>query len=116
MKVHQLGRNTRAQFPEGEEGKPNKERVLERAGKPSQTPVKTMSLASFFKDVTQEEDWHDTEEKEEVRKFRQLVLTLKKTLKDIKVFKIGRIESEVYIVGQAGPKGWAGLKTKVVET
>ena len=66
---------------EGEEGKSDKTRVLELAGKPPKTPAKVMSLDSFFKDVTTEEDWHNAEEKEEVRRFRDFVQTLKKTLK-----------------------------------
>jgi hypothetical protein len=101
---------------EGEEGKPDKAGVLERAGKPPRTPVKVMSLDAFFRDVTTDENWHDAEEKEEVRKFRQLVQTLKKALKDIKVFKLGKVESDVYIVGRTESGDWAGLKTKVVET
>jgi hypothetical protein len=75
-----------------------------------------MSLDAFFKDVTTGEDWHDAEEKEEVRKFRELVQTLKKALKDIKVFKAGKVEVDVYIVGRTESGDWAGLKTKVVET
>jgi len=59
---------------------------------------------------------HDVWEKEEVRKFRDLVQTLKKTLKDIKVFKVGKVEADVYIVGRTESGDWAGLKTKVVET
>jgi hypothetical protein len=31
------------------------------------------------------------------------------------VFEVGRTEKDVYIVGRA-ESGWAGLKTKVVET
>jgi hypothetical protein len=57
----------------GEEGKPDKERVLELIGQPAGTRVKVMSLDSFFKEVTQEQDWYDAEEKQEVQKFRQLV-------------------------------------------
>ncbi len=75
-----------------------------------------MSLDAFFRDVTTEEDWHDAEEKEEVLKFRQLVQTLKKTVKDIRVFKVGKVEADVYIVGRTESGDWAGLKTKVVET
>jgi hypothetical protein len=101
---------------EGEEGEPDKAGDLERAGKPPKTPVRVMSLASFFKDVTTEEDWHDAEEKEEVQKFCQLVLALKKTLKDIKVFRVGKVEADLYIVGRTESGDWAGLKTKVVET
>jgi hypothetical protein len=46
-----------------------------------------------------------------------LIHTLKKTLADVKVFLVGkRPERDVYIVGRVPDDGWAGLKTKVVET
>jgi hypothetical protein len=99
----------------GQEGKPDKVRVLAVAGLPADTPVKVKSLATFFADVTEEQDWHDDEEKAEVQKFRQLVQALKESLADVKVFQAGRVESDVYIVGRA-ESGWAGLKTKMVQT
>ena len=98
------------------EGKPNKARVLELAGLPPGTPVKVQGLDSFFKDVTEEQDWHDAEEKQEVQRFKQLVQVLEETLADVKVFQVGRVEKDVCIVGRAESGGWAGLKTKVVET
>src|SRR5436305_1598813 len=98
-----------------EEGKPDKARVLELAGLPPGTPVKTKGLDAFFKDATQEQDWTDDAEKAEAQKFKQLVGTLKESLKDVKVFQAGKGESDVYIVGRT-ESGWAGLKTKVVET
>jgi hypothetical protein len=100
----------------GEQGKPDKARVLELAGLPANTPVKVKSLDAFFKDATQEQDWHNDQERAEVEKFRQLVRTLKETLKDVKVFVVGRgAEKDAYIVGEA-EDGWTGLKTKVVQT
>jgi hypothetical protein len=99
----------------GEQGKPDKARVLELAALPAKTPVKTRSLDAFFRDVTTEQDWHDEQEKAEVQKFRQLVRTLKELLADVKVFVAGKGESDVYIVGRT-ESGWAGLKTRVVQT
>ncbi len=99
----------------GQEGKPDKARVLALAGLPADTPIKVKSLGAFFADATEEQDWHDDEEKAEVLKFRQLVQGLKESLADVKVFQAGRVESDVYIVGRA-ESGWAGLKTKVVQT
>ncbi len=99
---------------EGQEGKPDKGRVLELAGLAG-TPVRVKGLDAFFRDVTAEQDWHDDEEKAEVRRFRQLVLTLKELLADLKVFEAGGVEKDVYIVGRAA-SGWAGLRTKVVQT
>ena len=99
----------------GEQGKPDKARVLELAKLPAGTRVKTKSVDAFFKEVTKEEDWHDDEEKAQVQKFQQLVQTLKESLADIKVFQAGKVESDAYIVGRT-EAGWAGLKTKVVQT
>src|ERR1700716_89960 len=82
----------------GEQGKPNKARVLELAGLPPNTPVKTRSLDIFFRDATQEQDWHDDQESTEVQRFKQLVQTLNDTLKDIKVFQAGRGEVDVFVV------------------
>src|SRR6476620_8996931 len=64
----------------GEEGKPDKARVLELAGAAPGTPVKTKSVAAFFKDATSEQDWHDEQEKAEVEKFQQLVQAIKEAL------------------------------------
>jgi nuclease A inhibitor-like protein len=100
---------------EGETGKPEKARVLELAGLPAGTPVKVKSVDTFFKDATQEHDWQDDEEKAQVEKFKQLVATLKSKLADVKVFQAGKVEADVFIVGRTD-SGWAGLKTKVVET
>jgi hypothetical protein len=100
----------------GEQGAPEKSRVLELAGQPAGTPVKTKTLATFFRNATKDEEWHDEEEKAQVQRFKDLVGTLKKTLKDTKVFQVGKgTESDAYIVGRSD-SGWAGLKTKVVET
>ena len=99
----------------GEQGKPDKARVLELAGLPASTQVKVKGLDAFFKDATREEAWHDDEEKAEVQRFKQVVQTLKETLSDVKVFLAGRGEADAFIVGRAGD-GWAGLKTKVVQT
>src|SRR4051794_17352737 len=71
----------------GEEGKPDKARVLELAGVAKGTAVKTKALAAFFKDATAEQDWHDDTEKAEVDKFKQLVQAIKETLADVKVFQ-----------------------------
>ena len=99
----------------GEQGKPDKARVLELAGLPPGTPVRVKGLDAFFKDATTEQDWHDDQEKAEVQKFKQLVQTLKESLADVKVFLAGGAESDAYVVGRA-EAGWAGMKTKVVQT
>src|SRR5262249_28052144 len=85
----------------GQEGKPDKARVLELVGLPPTTQVKTKTLDAFFKDVAQEQDWMDEGEKAEARRFGQLVQAIKENLADVKVFLAGRAEADAYIVGRA---------------
>jgi hypothetical protein len=100
----------------GEEGKPDRARVLELAGLPAGTPIKAKGLDAFFKDATREESWHDDQEKAEVQRFKELVQAIKANLSDVKVFLAGEgPETDAYIVGRT-EGGWAGVKTKVVET
>ena len=57
----------------------------------------------------------DEEETALVQRFQELVKAIKSHLKDVKVFRIGETHIDVYIVGQT-EGGYAGLKTRVVET
>jgi hypothetical protein len=77
--------------------------------------VKSQSLSAFFKPTVTEEDWHNAEEKAEVKRFQALLAALKRDLKAPKVFRVGTVEVTVYVVGQV-EGGYAGIKTEVVET
>jgi hypothetical protein len=92
------------------------EAVLEAMGHDARTPVKTLSLERFFEPATEAQDWHNAEERETVQRFRRLVQTLKENLADIQVFKVGEVESDVYVVGKMASGELAGVKTRVVET
>src|SRR5262245_58336408 len=72
----------------GEQGKLDKARVLELAGLPPGTPVRTKTLDSFFKDAAEEQDWMEEDERAEAQRLKQLVRTLKENLSDVKVFLI----------------------------
>jgi hypothetical protein len=66
--------------------------------------------------ATQEEDWHDEEERETAKHFQNLVSILKQNLSQLQVYRVGSIEIDVYIVGVTDGGGLAGLSTKLVET
>jgi hypothetical protein len=52
-----------------------------------------------------------------VQKFRRLVQAITGALSDVKVFVAGQgAERDALIVGRAEGDGWAGLRTKVIET
>ncbi len=48
--------------------------------------------------------------------FEQLERFLRKHLTDLKVYKVGRINIPVYIVGRSPEGNWLGLSTRVVQT
>jgi hypothetical protein len=92
------------------------ETVIQRTGHTPDTPVEVVPLDDFFQNVTQEEDWHNDEEKETVKRYQALVDTLKQNLSDIQVYRLGTVVLDVYIVGKTPSGDLAGLSTKVVET
>ncbi len=91
----------------------------EDVGKFSQMPgdakIESVSVQSFFRDATTEEDWHNAEEAATVQKMKSLVKAIKKTLKKPAVFRIGEATVDCYIIGGVSD-GVGGLKTQVIET
>jgi hypothetical protein len=78
--------------------------------------VRELSLDSFLSNATQEQDWQDEEARARAKRFQALVEFLKASLKDVKVYRVGGVEADVYVVGETESGDFAGVKTKVVET
>jgi hypothetical protein len=91
------------------------EKILELTNYPPETLIEEVELDYFFRNVATEKDWHDKIQKENVAKFQNLVQVIKDNLAEIRVYRIGTIEVNVYIVGKTND-GVAGLATKVIET
>lgn len=92
------------------------EKLLQLTDHPQNSPVEIVELEDFFRKSTEDKDWHDETQKENVRKFKLLVNTLKANLLDIQVYRVGMIDIDIYIVGKTKFDDLAGLSTKVVET
>ena len=91
------------------------QKLLQLTSHPADSPVETVALDYLFRNVAYEKEWHDEVQKANVSKFQNLVSTLEKNLTDIKVYRVGTIDIDVYIVGKNEGE-LAGLSTKVVET
>lgn len=92
----------------------NAETVLKQIK--SDTAVEERDFESFFKRLTELQEWFGEEEAGNANKFANLRDLLQKNLKDIKVFKVGRIELDVYAVGLDANNILTGIQTKAVET
>lgn len=93
----------------------NADMVTSLAGVAADIPIKSTKLATFFRPATKAEEWHNEEERAQAARFQELVKTLKDTLDDVNVFRVGETRIDVYVVGKV-EGGYAGLKTLVVET
>jgi hypothetical protein len=78
--------------------------------------VEERDFEEFFSRLIEIEDWFGDEEMEAAQKFRALKELLQKNLRDLKVFKIGTIELDIYAVGLDSENILTGIKTQAVET
>lgn len=70
------------------------------------TPVQRATLEDFLR-VVPEEDREG---------FDGLARVLKEQLTDLRVYKLGKVRKDVYVVGKTPAGGWAGVWASVVET
>lgn len=85
-------------------------------GYPTDTPVNIGSLDDFFGKATIERAWFDSRELNLVRRYKNLRDLLETTLENLKVYRIGDVEIDVYLLGDTEDDQVVGVKTKVVET
>jgi hypothetical protein len=90
--------------------------VLKAMKQAPDAPAKTDTVDEFFATAAEEQDWHNEAERQTVQRFRNLVKVLQENLSDLQVFKVGKVERDVYVVGRTPAGALAGVKTKVVQT
>jgi hypothetical protein len=78
--------------------------------------IEMISLDDFFAPALEVEDWYGLEELATVDRYKLLLETINANLTDLKVFRIGSIEIDLYIVGKTPSGDIIGLQTTIVET
>lgn len=99
-----------------EQGSPRAARVRALAGQGPNVRVDEMELVKFFDALTKQEDWFDEEERLTAERYARLRQFIEERLPGARVFWVNGPEIEIYIVGGTDEGGWAGVKTKAVET
>lgn len=94
----------------------NIESLLKQINTASDIKVKEITFEDFFENLITIQDWFEAEEKASAEKFLKLKKLLEENLKDLKVFKVGKIEIEIYVVGLDEENNLLGIKTEAVET
>jgi hypothetical protein len=81
-----------------------------------EAPVEVENLEDFFGPAAAEADWKGAAELETAKSYQALMRLLKDNLEDVRVYKVGKINIPVYIIGRSPGGSWLGLSTRVVET
>jgi hypothetical protein len=78
--------------------------------------VEEVDLDRFFTGQIENVDPADAVSMAEVPPFRALKAALRATLPDLRVFRVGGVAMDCYLVGSVAPRGIAGLHTQALET
>jgi hypothetical protein len=78
--------------------------------------IDSIALADFFAPVLMVEDWYEAEELAQIDRYTDLLDAIESTLTDVKVFRVGEIEIDIYIIGKTPDGDLVGLKTQSIET
>lgn len=94
-------------------GAPEFARLLGGAAEP---PVEVRSLEAFFARHTATSDPYDAETQRIRPRYEELMRLLSIRLRDVRVYRVGKIEIACYVAGLDAHGNLAGLKTVAIET
>ena len=90
--------------------------LLEQTGKDINEQVEERTFEEFFERLTADRDWYGEAEKARAKKFLELQKLLEESVTDRKVFRIGQIRLDIYVVGLDDADRLTGVATFAVET
>lgn len=90
--------------------------LLGRSASLKRSAIRELPFTTFFDRLTKKKDWHTKDDEKRLNGFRKLRSLLEKHLRDLRVFKIGDVRIEIYVVGSLEDDRLAGVKMNAVET
>lgn len=93
-----------------------KENLLLQIGKANDLKVEEKGFNEFFQPLVEIKDWYGDDERKMTEKFLALKNLLQQNLIEKKVFRLGKKEIEIYVVGLDRESVLRGVQTKAVET
>jgi hypothetical protein len=103
-------------FSGSEAGEVSADEISRQTGRHASDPIKEISPDEFFGRLTQMKDWYRQREIERAEGYMELKVSLETNLTDLRVFTIGRIQIDIYVVGLDQYGRLMGIRTKAVET
>lgn len=94
----------------------SEDNLLQQSNYSLETKIAIQEFQAFFWSATKQETWHNEAEQAEAKRYQALVELMAANLKDIRVYLLGEIEIDAYILGETEHNASAGLATKIVST
>lgn len=81
-------------------------------------PVELREVDEFFQRVTEVQEYFEEQQRKDAIRYQALVVGLKESLTNIRVYRVGEIQIRIYVVGEVPsiPGGYAGVATTLIET
>lgn len=86
------------------------------AGQDTTAPVEERTVTDFFRVAAGEQEWKGEAELALAKRYQSLVRLLEENLKGVKVYRVGKVNMGVYVIGRSEAGNWLGVYTRVVET
>lgn len=103
-------------FEGGPAGEVTAGSLLAQIGAPADSGVEERGFEEIFGRLTRVYEGAGEEQAATAGRFGALKQVMEQNLRDLKVFKVGRIQVDVYMVGIDADGNLSGVKTKAVET
>lgn len=99
----------------GEE-EPTPEALLALRKLPSETRVDDPTLDAIFEGLTDVFEEASDDEQATSKRFQALKSLLEDNLEDIRIYRLGEVDMEIFVLGRHASGKWMGIRTNVVET
>ena len=90
--------------------------LLQQSNCSSSVKIAIQQLSDFFEPAIKLQSWHNDTEKAEVQRYQTLVNLITANLTDTKVYLLGEVEIDAYVLGTTKHNAIAGITTKIVRT
>jgi len=91
------------------------ESLLKKAEISLDSPTQRLEFSQFVDLDAPDPDWYGEQEKVDSAKFRRLMNLIKDNLKDLRVYRVGKTQVQIFILGLLDGQ-IVGLKTTSIET
>lgn len=97
-------------------GEISREEILRQTGLTDSEAIEEITTEAFFEKLTTVREWYNTEQVVNTERYGELKKYLQDSLTHTHVFRIGRIQVNIFVIGLDPAGRVVGIKTMAVET